>query len=326
MGNTDGVVKALMRSSDGFARDANFGPEALWVNRRLTELVPKSARYWFRLGRCLKFDGQPGKAKKAFKRGLEIDTQYLARIKLDRGSDGFTEAGDSGPRARGNKRTLTKADRESAGEWSRKGGLLKAGGELEEARKAFDRVLEIDPDHMVARNQLREIDLMLVARREVSVVFAGGSEALKSLIASTKNSPGKTRLRLEGRRLLNEQPGASARDRLGLAREVGRSGEHEEALDLYRKAFREGGRDVQAAALVGAAAVLRRMDQPKQAEKLCRQVLRTYPRDVPALTTLGSAMQDQNRRAEAEEAFEATRRAEWQSNLRQQVVVGLSAP
>lgn len=62
MSPADGVVKALVRRSDKFAEEADFGAQALEVNRRLTGLAPNAARYWFRLGRCWKSVGQHAKA------------------------------------------------------------------------------------------------------------------------------------------------------------------------------------------------------------------------------------------------------------------------
>ena len=136
---------------------------------------------------------------------------------------------------------------------------------------------------------MKEIDKWLEARSEVSAVLAeGGVAKLRELINSMKDVPDKTRLRLEGRRLLFQETGRTVWDRIGLAREYGRSGEHDQALGLYREAAGQGNPDARAAATVGAAAVFRRMDQPKRTEELCRQVLRSYPKDAFALVRWGS--------------------------------------
>ncbi len=134
------------------------------------------------------------------------------------------------------------------------------------------------------------------------------------MIKSMKDVPDKTRFRLEGMRLLFQKSDGSVRDRIGLALEYGRSGEHDQALGLYREAAGAGGPGTRAAATAGAAAVFRRMDQTKRAKQLCRQVLRSYPNDAFALNTLGAALRDQRQHDEADAAFVAAKRAEQQGN------------
>jgi Flp pilus assembly protein TadD len=47
-------IEELRRQSDFLNEVEDFGPAALEVNRSLTGLEPKNARYWNRLGRCFK--------------------------------------------------------------------------------------------------------------------------------------------------------------------------------------------------------------------------------------------------------------------------------
>lgn len=236
-----GEIEGLVASSDEFIAEADFGPEALEVNRRLTQIEPKNPVYWSRVGGCLKF-----------------------------------------------------AD------------------DLEGAGVAYVQVIKIDPDRLVARTELKQIIEWITARKEVREVYEQqGEQGLKSLVKSLKGVNGKTPLRLEGRRLLVAESG-SIHQEIGLASEYGKVGEFEQALGLFRKGAASEAPGARPAAMVGAAAVLRRMDRLDRAEKLCREVLRTYKdrnHAEYALRTLGAILADQGRREDADKAFRDAERA-----------------
>lgn len=288
----------------------------------MTELIPASELYASRLDSCLKRTDELKKIESALKRTSDVELALLAgmetREDFKRSSDGLIEAGDFGPQALAVNKLLTQIDSSQGQYWSRLGRCYESSGDLDKAQDAFQRVLKIDPTSSVPRRRLEEITKWRDARRQVTTVFdEEGPQALRSLIRSMKDVPGKTHLRLEGRRLLFEQTGADVWDWLGLASEVGRTGAYEQALGLYREAFIQGDPEVQAAAMVGAAAVLRRMNRSSRAEKLCRQVLESYPSDAFALRTLGAALADQKRLGEADTAFTAAQYAEQSGSRRE---------
>jgi tetratricopeptide (TPR) repeat protein len=235
---SDTSMEQLVRQSNEFVEQGYFGPEALEVNDRLTQLVPENRRFWSRFGTCLK-----------------------------------------------------SADR------------------LKDAKAAYEKARSLDPRHTVARAEIKKLDRWISARSEVLGVFEeGGPKGLRASINAAKKTPGKNQFRLEGRRLLAKQPGASEFDRIGLAAELGKAREYERALGIFREAAMSDDPNARAAATTGAAKVLRMMDKPKQAEKLCRQVLVANPTGKNAyyaLNCLGAILSDQGRKEEADEAFRA---------------------
>jgi tetratricopeptide (TPR) repeat protein len=310
MGKRDDDIDAHRRQSDSLLSERDFGRIAVDINRRLTELLPTEAKYWFRLSLCLKANGKSAEAREAAEEGGRLDPQYLERLELKRRSDALTEEGNFSADALRVNRRLTELDPSRAVYWSRLGSCLESADELEEARNAFSRATEAGSASPVAASKLKQIDKQLDVRREIAAVFEkGGEEALRKLINSLKNVPGKNLLRLEGRRLLYQRTNATVFDWIGLAAEVSKSGEHEQAIGLYREAAKTGKPGARSAALTGVAGVYRRMGQPKRAEALCREVLRGEPENHYALNTLGAALADQKRHEEADHAFESAKRA-----------------
>jgi len=310
MGRRDDDIDVLRRHSDSLLSERDFGRRAVDLNRRLTDLFPTEAKYWFRLSLCLKANDQPAEAREAAEEGGRLDPQYLERLEMRRRSDALAEEGNFSAEALQVNRRLTELDPSRAAYWSRLGSCLESADELEEARDAFRRAIEAKSASPVAASKLKQINKQLDVRREIAAVFdKGGEEALRKLINSLKGVPGKNLLRLEGRRLLYQRTNATVWDWIGLAAEVSKSGEHEQAIGLYREAVKTGKPGARSAALVGVAGVYRRMGQPKRAEALCREVLRGEPENHYALSTLGAALADQKRQEEADEAFEAAERA-----------------
>lgn len=213
---------------------------------------------------------------------------------LARRSDAFIDQADFGQNALDVNSRLVELKPSDAMYWSRLGCCYESADRLEDAKRAFERALRIDPNRTVPRTHLKAIGVWLEAKTQVEAIFREGGEAgLRQFVNSIKDSP-DIQLRLEGRKKLLEVTEGSAWDLVGLAREVGRTGAHERALGLYRKAYTSDP-EVRAAAFVGAAAVLRRMGRLRRAEELCQRVLNADPHDEYALNTLGAILKDQKR-------------------------------
>jgi tetratricopeptide (TPR) repeat protein len=226
----------LVERSDEFIEKGYFGPEALQVNERLTELVPGNASYWSRLGGCLK-----------------------------------------------------SADR------------------LDDAIKAYERARALDPSQQVARAEITALKQSIKAQNEAkAIIKREGPQGLRKSVNAAKKVHGRALFCLEGRYLLLQEPGANIFDQIGLAGALGRTGQYERALGLYRQAAESDDAEAKAAATNGAAKIMRMMGRPKQAEKLYRKVLSkdsAGKNAFYALNGLGGVLKDQDRGDEADEAF-----------------------
>jgi arylsulfatase A-like enzyme len=123
-----------------------------------------------------------------------------------------------------------------------------AAGRLAEARKRLRQALELDPDNLVALNNLGIVQMQRGKRRAAEETFARGL-ALDPLAENLANNLGLARSRLGRHRqaveafrtALSRRPGFTAA-RFNLALALHRSGRHEEALqELERVGAEEPG-------------------------------------------------------------------------------------
>jgi superkiller protein 3 len=122
--------------------------------RQVTELAPKSIQAWTQYGAVLTELGSNSEAMAAYDRALQLDPKSITAL---RGRGYLKLVEKQYAQAIVDLRQATQLDPQDAWGWVWLGQSLAANGDLQEARGASERAIELDPNNETAQQLLAQI-------------------------------------------------------------------------------------------------------------------------------------------------------------------------